>query len=417
MRPSAGRLRLEARRSRSSVAVIGVGLVISIATGLAVLAQLELRWPWTDALRFEVTVASAFGVKEGSSRVKVAGVPAGRITGVRRGEDGAILRVEVDPDFGPVRSDAVIRLRPRTQLQDMYLDIVDRGRGVALREGDRLAASRSRTSVPISDVLDTFQAPTRRRLRTLLAELASGLPDGGEDLRRVFAELVPFLRAGSGLAAEAAARDRLVRRLVRNSRVLFEELGRRDRALGGFVADGGATLGAVADERRALGEALRELPATIERLRTASGALTTALRRTDPALVALRAPVRRLPSALAAVDRLGTRARPALTELDRALRELAPAVRSSVPAAALLRRTASAVAPQLPHVDRVADDVVACRYALNKFFQHTLSFYKYRGPYGPIGRSELVYGSASALGQASPSEEVGPMCYDRARAR
>lgn len=408
------RLALELRRSRRSLLVIALGLAASVSAGLAVASQLGLQAPWTHGQRFEVTVGSAYGVTPGKSLVKVAGVPAGRITGVRRAAGGgAVLEVDVDRERGPVRADAEVRLRPRTQLQDMYLDVVDRGRGPVLGEDDTLPVSRSRTSVPVSEVLDTFQPVTRRRLRTLISELGVGLDDGGADLRRAFVEVVPFLRAGAALADEARARDRQIRRVVQNSRVLLEELARRDGAVTSLVTDAGATFGAIGDERRALDDTLVQLPPTVERLRVASGRLDSALARTEPALRALRSPVRRLPAALAAVDRLGVRARPTLSRVDVALRDLAPAVRRLRPTATILRRTAAVLAPQLPRLGEIVQVALVCRRPLNKFFQHTLSFYKYGSPYGPVGRSEFVYGSASALGSASPSETPGPDCYDR----
>ena len=411
-RPTPVRTRLELRRGRRSLVAIALGAALAVVLGAGVLAKLDVAWPWERTLTFEVEVASAAGVSPGRTNVTVAGVRAGRVTDVRTDGEIAVMRVEIDRAFGPVARNATLRLQPRTPLQDMVLDVVDRGSGEPLRSSDRLGVDATQTAVAIGPVLDVFSAPTRGRLRTLLVELAEGLEDRGRDLRRSFVALVPFLTAAERLTREIGRRDRLARRLVSDSATLLDELARRDDAVEGLVADGGRTLRALGGERGALGRTIDELAPTVTALEDATTALTTALRSTSPALRELRAPVGRLPSALSVLDDLGREARPALARLEPTLAALAPALRRLTPAARTVRSAAEALTPQVPRLERVVGDVLTCRGPLAKFFHNTLSFYKYGGPYGPIGRSELTFGTAQVLGDSSPSESMGPMCYD-----
>lgn len=405
------RLVLELSRSRGALAVIALGAIISIAVGVALLSNLSVRWPWQGTFNFRVAVSTGFGVDPGTTRLDVAGVPAGYVTGVRLAGNGAILNVAMDPAFGPIRQHAVLRLRPKTQLQDMYLDIVDRGHGTPIKSGATLSVDQTQTAVSISDVLDTFQPTTRERLRTLLDQAGTGLDGRGYQLREAFVELVPFLRASSTLLGEIADRNQLTRRLVHNSGLLFAELSRRDRQLQGLLTGGGQTLQAIAGQRHALAQTLDMLPGTLTQLQSSFAILGGALDHVNPALQALRAPVAQLPQAMALLQRLANQATPALDALQPAVTRLAPTVLALSPVARRLSATASRLTPQAPELDSVTGWVVPCRYAINKFFQNTLSFYQFGGPYGPIGRSSLVYGTASALGKLSPSETPGPNCY------
>ena len=50
------------------------------------------------------------------------------------------------------------------------------------------------SSIDIAEVLNTFDADVRTHMSRLLDEFGVGLSGNGEDLRRAFAEIAPFLR-------------------------------------------------------------------------------------------------------------------------------------------------------------------------------------------------------------------------------
>lgn len=406
------RLRLELKRSRYALLVLGAIAVLSVLTAAMIVSRLDLRWPGQQEIGFRVEVNSAFGVDPGRTRVTVAGVPAGTITDVDLDHGRAVLTVKVDRKYGPIRRDAQLALRPRSQLQDMALDITDRGHGAAVQGADVLPAAQTHTTTPVSQVLDVFDTATRQRLGVLLDQLGRGLDDRGAALRETFAQLVPFLTDAARLARVTATRDALTRRLVRNARLLFDELAAREDTLARLTSQAGSTLKATASERAALDAALAQLPRTLTTMRSTFAVLRGALDDVDPALRKLRAPVAVLPAALHSVRTLATQASPAIAALQPTVRPLSSAVTALSPVARGAEDLLGALQPQIPRLEQPTKDVVACRYAINKFFQHTVSFYKFTSAPGPVGRSELITGSGSGLGSMSPTAFVADNCWE-----
>ena len=410
------RVSIELARSRRSLAVLGVLAAVSVATAVLMASKLDVRLPGSRQLTFHVEVRSAFGVDAGRTRVTVAGVPAGTITAAKLAGGRAVLTVSVRRSFGPIYRDARLALRPHSQLQDMALDVTSRGTAAAgtVHAADVLPGVQTHTTVPVSEVLDLFGSPTRQRLAVLLQQLGAGLQDRGASMRQAFAQLAPFLVEAGRLSRVIAARDRLTRRLVHNARLMFGELGTREAQLASLTANASRTLTATASERAALGDALEQLPGTLATLRDTFAVLRGSLGHVDPALSELRAPVAQLPAALRSLRHVATAANPVISQLSPSVSALAPAVRALQPVARDLDTTMTALSPQIPRLDKVTRDVIPCRDAINKFFQNTVSFYKFTSVPGPVGRSELIFGSGSALGAASPTAFVPTMCYDAA---
>jgi ABC-type transporter Mla subunit MlaD len=296
----------------------------------------------------------------------------------------------------------------------MYLDIVSRGTPAAgaLHDGDHLAADRSQVAIHVNRVLDVFQPPTRRHFKQLLVGLGEGLGDDGQQLRRTFVELTPFLRAAARLTREMAVRAHLTRRLIHNARLLFDELGRRDKALTGLVVAGGDTLGVLDQKRAALGALFRELPPTLQRADSSLAALRGALGALDPALVALREPVSALQRGLVALRRFSADARPALTTLRPAVVALTPLARTLPPVAGDLADAFGRLRPQAPELDRVTADVAGCQFAIQKFFQNTISVFKFGDANGAYPRGEAAQGTDTA-GVADLNLRRGKSCARR----
>jgi len=304
-------------------------------------------------------------------------------------------------------------LRPRTQLQDIFVNIESRGTPKAgeLTGGERLAAHRTRTQVHLNRVLDVFEPAARARLKQMLDEMSEGLGGDGEQLRAAFVELAPFLDAGARLSRESAERDRTTRRLVHNSRLLFDELARRDRQLTQLVAAGSLTFGELARKRDAFAEMFRQLPPTLRRIDSSFATLRGTLDAVDPALTAFQAPARELAPALRSLRALSADARPALAQLRPAVKELVPTARALPPLSADLGEAFDALRPQAPRLDRITAAIVPCQLAVSKFFHHTISLAKFGDAHGVYPRGEAVFGSDAAGGR-EPNLHRGRSCTD-----
>jgi virulence factor Mce-like protein len=402
------RLLLEAGRAWRPLAIYAVTLVGALVVTGFILHDIRISLPWSSAYPIRVAVDDAKGVTPGTDEVRIAGVPVGRITAVDLVRGRPVLSATIDPRYAPIYQDARLELRPQTALDDMYLDIIDRGHPSAgkLPRGQILSAERTQAPVDIGKVLDVFGTDTRAQMKRALDELSVGLPRHGADLRAAFADLAPFLQAAQRLTAQLSVRALYTRRLVHNMRLLMEELAGRSAALQSLVQDGSATFTTVARNSGPLDALIAALPPMLTQLVSSFSTLRTTLSALNPALDSLRPVAAALPSGLSALESLSQRALPAFEALDTPVKRLRPLARALVPTAASLRAAFSALEPIAPRLDRVTAAIVPCEPAVQKFFQWTPSVFKFSDAHGAYPRGESVGAADQQLTRA-------PSCADR----
>ena len=416
------RLALEIRRARAPFIVLIVLLVGALVAGAVIARNIRVPLPWQDRYTAQVAVDDAKGVVPGQQEVRISGVPVGRIEKLELVRGRSILTISMDGEDGPIFRNARARLRPRTPLQDLYLNIEDRGDASAgeLGEDAVLATERTRTPVDIGRILNTFNADTRTRMEQAIDELGRGLDGRGDRLRAALVELGPFLRAAQRLARENALRQTQTRRLVHNFRLMTEELAGRDRQLTRLVRAGGATFTELASVDDSLDALIAGLPPTLQRMRSAFATLRVTADELDPAFTALQPTARALPAGMRALRDFSVDARPALGALRPSVRELAPLARALRPTAAGLNEAFSRLRPQAPRLNRITAELVPCLLAVQKFFHHTLSIGKFYDEISVIGRVADVVGTGVAGGQGNVKDvnaRKHPSCADQEGAR
>jgi ABC-type transporter Mla subunit MlaD len=389
-RMSRARLEVEIRRSLKPLAVLAAGALVGLAAWLFVIGNVgsgELRSRHT--VRFEI--ASVSSVQPGRNPVMLRGVEIGTISAVALQHGRAVITAELQSRYGPIYRDARAQLRPATALENMYLDIVDRGTPAAgeATAARPLAADRSQSDVQVEQVLQAFAPNVRAHLATTLDELGRGLDGGrGDDLRRAFVQVVPFLQVVAGMSHQLGDRADLTRRLVSETADITQELGRRETSLRTLVTQGGRTLGTLGTSAPDLDATLRGLPPTLTALRSSFAAVDGVVGDVDQALDDLGPAAQRLPGALRSVRRLSAQADPALQALRRPVRRLVPLASALRPVSGDLAAALRALQPQLGAVDHVTRSAAGCSYAINKFFEWTASVTKFDD-----GRSEFPRGS------------------------
>lgn len=405
------RVALEIRRARGPFVVLAGMIALALAAAAYIVGNLHSTLPWEGPYRVRVAVDDAKGVVAGKNEVRISGVPVGLIERVELDDGQPTLTISIERRHGALRRDARLRLRPKTPLNDLYLDVEDRGHGAPLDDGDRLDVARTRTPVDIGRVLNALNADTRARMERATDELGRGLPDKGDQLRAALVELAPFLDAGERLMGQLAQRRGATRRLVHNLRLMTEELGSRDAQLTKLVRGGAETLTELGRADAPLAETLTGLPPTLRQLRQTFATVRSTVDELDPAFDALQPAARALPSGMAALRNFSIEARPALAALRRPLPRLRPLVRALRPTAAEIDAAFAAFRPQAPRLDRITAAVVPCEFAVSKFFHNTISVYKFSGARAPFPRGHIVGGTITAGGAVNdPNQIAAPSC-------
>ena len=412
------RLKLELRRARTPALQYLFIVACTIFTLAIFFKNQFFDAPWVSKHSVQAQFEDVKGVTPGAQRVRIAGVDVGIITDSKVGKDGKpVLTLRIEDEHGDIYKDAQMRLRPLTPLQDIYVDITDRGTPAAgkLEEDDVLAGGRTVSPVDVSRVLNTFDQDTRVRMRTLFTEFERGLSaDGGDQLKESFAQLAPFLKAAQRTTETIAERRQNMKRLVHNLAELTNALGERDEQLTRLVRDGNRSLAELASVQEPFDATLRALPDTMTTLRSSFAALRSAEDELDPALRALGPVADNLKSGLQALETFAVDARPALASLREPVRELSPLANELKPTAENLSQAFTRLSPQAPQLDSITAELPRCFDMAGKFFNNTLSVFKFSDDFGSFPRGENESDGSSAPGDKNPNLSVKrvPRCTE-----
>ncbi|WP_205698807.1 MlaD family protein [Conexibacter sp. SYSU D00693] len=407
------RIALELRRGSRPAIVVALGIVLGLVCAFYVAKNVS-KSVYTPTQEVRFAVADANAVQGGDrNEVRFKGIDAGSIKDVELVDGRAVITAEVYEEFAPLYRDARAILRPNSALEDMYLDVLDRGTPAAGKASpdEPLAIGQTDVSVQVEDALSAFSPDVRTRMATMLRNLGGGLEGRGDDLRRAFVEAVPLVQVAERLAGQLARRGRLTRSLVRSTGVLTGELSRRDAMLRRLVREGATTARALERSSGGLDATLAELPGLLGRVDSSFAALRGVLPEVDGAVRALKPAAAELPAGLSAVRSLSDAARPAVRALRTPVRRLVPLAGVLTPTSESLSRAVRALRPQSDAIDHVTKTVAGCGVALQGFFQWTASLVKYddaRG--GPGGRGDLNVGLDSTSVLKDPNVIVPKSC-------
>ena len=264
------------------------GLIFIVVAGVAIYFAIAKKVPFTHGYRLNAIFANAINIAPGSP-VRVAGVDAGAVTGVKRiGEDGEVS-MEVSSAALPIHADAQLKIRPRTFLEGSWFVELQPGSPGAreLPSGATIPVTQTADPVQLENVLDALNSQVRSNLQQLLIEYGRALaekPTAAEN-----AQLEPEVKGLSGAQAldraathgPAATRDsaivnqalagtheRDLSTLVEAIKRVSAGLDAHPRELGELIANFNTFLEELARNAASLKSAVHQLP----------GALTNAKR-------------------------------------------------------------------------------------------------------------------------------------------
>lgn len=388
------RVKLQLRRSMGPVAVYLTGLAVAAAAVVFIGTNLPGGAGLTATRQVAFEVPDATGIVTKRAEVRLKGIPVGTISDVRIDDGTAILTAAIKTKYGKIYRNATTVVRPNTPLQDMYVDILERGTPAAgeATASRPLAETRTQSSVNVSDVLQVFDADTRTQLANTLSQFGEGLDGQGEQLRQTFVSLVPFLQVAGRLSHQIDDRQDKTRRLIHNTTLLTSELGRRNSEIRTLLTDGDAVVKTLQAGSADLDRTIAELPSTLAGLDTSFTALRGVLPDVDNALRMVDPVAKELPNSLSSVRKLSAAARPAVVALRPSVRSLTPLAGELKPAAAELATAARALRPQTGALDHATASVAKCSFTIQRFFQWTQSVFSMGDARGEAPRGDAALG-------------------------
>jgi phospholipid/cholesterol/gamma-HCH transport system substrate-binding protein len=297
-------------RGKDTIAIAvlaALGIVMMLGIFIEQKASLP---PWVpfvgesfDHITAEFTTAQAVTPGQGQA-VDIAGIQIGKVTSVDLEDGHAVVGMDIEPKYMQlIHPDATVLLRPKTNLNDMVVEIAPgSGRG-QIENGANIPLSRTEPNINFDAFLSTLDADTQRYLQLLLAGGAQGIGGRGRQLSGAFRRLEPFSHYIAKLNGAVAKRHVALARVIHDFGLLTTELGRHDAAIKRFVTSSDAALGNFANQQQSIQAALREFPATLRAARAgfASSNRFTSVAR--PALFGLIPQAQALSPAFTATER------------------------------------------------------------------------------------------------------------------
>ena len=332
---AAGRSRLE----------LGVAwLVVTVVAGVILMNKQQLLLSLRRGDTVTAEFSSRYKLAPVVSKVEVAGVKVGQITGVRE-LDGGGAAVEMKLDKGTVDalgSKPTAAIRPATFLGgpglSAYVELTPGG-DPGRFGGDRIPRDRTQVPVEFDRVNEVLQDTARRGLQTTVAGLDAALANGGKEALGAFlGDAAPALAPTGRVLDALGGREegdlhRQVVHLAKAAAVLTATDGEIES-----VVDDLATLASTLADRAPESErSMATMPATLREARAGLAALDATLAKLEATAPGARPSVARLTELLHKLPPVLRKGTPLLADLRPVVADLKPALDDLAPTAGLLR--------------------------------------------------------------------------------
>jgi len=324
-------------RTMSELRLGTIFVIVAVVAGLLLFQKQRVMTSLTPGDTIAADFASNHRISPFGAQVKIAGVPVGSVTTVKRLDNGQTrLGIKVKGDalekMGTAPSAAV---RPTTLLGgNYYLDIVPGGRRGAFH--GTIPVPRTHLPVELDSIAAALNAPAREGVRSMVKDLGGALDDDGSKALQDLTEHAPKTLEPAAGAFEATRGTHpgtdlptLVRGFESTSRVLSEKNGQLDSSVANL-----AKTTAVLDSRRTdMRKSLDDMPDTLESTDKMLGKLRKTLNTLEDTSDEIRPSVKELDQLLEDLDPTLVKARPVIRDLRVVARDLRPVLDDLTPMA------------------------------------------------------------------------------------
>src|SRR5947209_1297677 len=202
-----------------------VALIVGLVVLLAIISFRIVNG--LTEYRLVVPLDSADGLYPGSD-VLIAGAKAGSVQDISLDGNQTLVTIALDDAYSPVHSNARVTVRPKSLLGEKYVAL-DPGSSDVLQSGSRLPQTQVARAVELQDVVNSLDAPTREKLRTLVISLGGGLAGRGLDTNQTITYGRQDLDHLAAITDTLAARDRDLQTVIQGLDQVTAELAKSDR--------------------------------------------------------------------------------------------------------------------------------------------------------------------------------------------
>ena len=411
-------------RYRTAFISVIVMIVFAAAVGGYILAHENLKLPgWVpvlgrDYFTLKADFQTAQAVTPGQGQaVTIAGAKIGEIASVDLHNGVATVTMKVTPKYARIYHDATALLRPKTQLQDITVE-VNPGTPASgrLHSGAVIPLSQTAPNVNFDEFLSSLDADTRAYLQELLAGLGQGFKNNSRAAAATFKRFDPTARYLAKIAEQVEIRHANIARSIHNFRLLTEALGGKDKQLAELVQSSNAVFATFAKEDRNFQSTLRLLPGALGKAGKGLGKLAVATNVLGPTLQKLLPFASALAPAQQATRQLARETTPVLRDQIRPFaRQILPPVNQLGPASKELSEAFPKLATSFAVLNELFNELAYNPGANRGGFMFFLDWANHNlnsvvssaDAHGSLGRS-LVYFNCKILPILKGVSEINP---------
>jgi phospholipid/cholesterol/gamma-HCH transport system substrate-binding protein len=302
----------QVRGRRKDTIAIFVLAIAGVVMMLGIFVQQKASLPaWLpvvgeefEHITAEFSTAQAVTPGQGQA-VDIAGIQIGKVASVDLENGHAVVGMDIEPKYMDlIHPDASFLLRPKTNLNDMIVEI-DPGTGrETIEDGAHFTLRQTEPNTNLEAFLGTLDADTRQYIQLLVAGGAQGIGGRGKQLSNALRRFQPFVHYTAKLNKAVAARHVALSRVIHNFGLVTEELARHDSAVKRFVTSSRAALGNFANQQASVQDAFQEFPSTLQAVQAGLASSNRFSRAAYPTLIKLIPQAQALTPAFKATERL-----------------------------------------------------------------------------------------------------------------
>lgn len=302
----------QARGHRKDTIAIFVLAIAGIVMMLGIFTQQKASLPaWLplvgeefEHISAEFSTAQAVTPGQGQA-VDIAGIQIGKVTSVDLENGHAVVGMDIEPQYMQlIHPDASFLLRPKTNLNDMIVEIEPGSEKGEIEDGAHFTLTQTEPNTNLDAFLATLDADTRQYIQLLVAGGAQGIGGRGKQLSNALRRLQPFVHYTAKLNKAVAARHVALSHVIHNFGLLTTELARHDAAVKRFVTSSKDALGNFANQQQSVQAAFEEFPSALQAARSGLASSNRFSQAAYPTLIKLIPQAQALTPAFQATERL-----------------------------------------------------------------------------------------------------------------
>jgi phospholipid/cholesterol/gamma-HCH transport system substrate-binding protein len=258
------------KRYAGAFTAVIVLMVLAVVVSVYILSHQRLHFPLVESAPYTLYAdfSSGKSVMPGQGQtVRVSGVQIGSIGAVTLHNGIAHVQMNIDPQYRHmIRTDATALLRPRTGLDDMFIE-VDPGplSAPVAKPGFTIPVANTNPPVDSDEILAALDADTRAYLDLLVNGAGQGLKGkGGGELAKLLERFLPTHRDLARLNEVVAGRGAALRRLIHSLQVLNAATSAEKAQIVQLIDSAARVFHSFANANQNVSRAVADLPGTLQ---------------------------------------------------------------------------------------------------------------------------------------------------------